>query len=50
MLGEALRFHRHARRVLARGGKDVALGEFAAGYSRNITKHLPLPMVWAPRR
>jgi predicted NAD/FAD-binding protein len=47
MLGEVTRFHRHARRVLARGGNDVTLGEFAAGYSRYFTEHFLLPVVSA---
>lgn len=47
MLAEVTRFHRHARRVLADGGEDVTLGEFAAGYSRYFTEHFLLPMVSA---
>jgi uncharacterized protein len=47
MLAEVTRFHRHARRVLATGGADVTLGEFASGYSRYFTEHLLLPMVSA---
>jgi predicted NAD/FAD-binding protein len=48
MLAEVLRFHRHARRVLAddRAG-DVSLGAFLAvgGYSRYFAEHFLLPMV-----
>jgi predicted NAD/FAD-binding protein len=47
MLAEVVRFHRHARRVLADGGEEVTLGEFAAGYSRYFTEHFLLPMVSA---
>ena len=50
MLGEVLRFHRHARRVLAdeRAG-DIPLGAFLAvgGYSRYFTEHFMLPVVSA---
>jgi predicted NAD/FAD-binding protein len=48
MLAEVLRFHRHARRVLAddRAG-EVGLGAFLAvgGYSRYFAEHFLLPMV-----
>jgi uncharacterized protein len=47
MLGEIPQYFRHARRVLADGGSDVTLGEFAAGYSRYFTQHFLLPMVSA---
>jgi predicted NAD/FAD-binding protein len=50
MLGEVVRFHRHARRVLAdeRAG-DVTLGAFLAigGYSRYFVEHFMLPIVSA---
>ncbi len=50
MLAEVLRFHRHARRVLAdeRAG-DVTLGTFVAvgGYSRYFVEHFLLPVVSA---
>jgi len=50
MLAEVLRFHRHARRVLAdeRAG-DVTLGAFVAvgGYSRYFVEHFLLPVVSA---
>lgn len=50
MLGEVVRFHRHARRVLAdeRAG-DITLGAFLAvgGYSRYFTEHFMLPVVSA---
>ncbi|OZM81216.1 NAD(P)/FAD-dependent oxidoreductase [Pseudonocardia sp. MH-G8] len=50
MLAEVLRFHRHARRVLAdeRAG-DVTLGAFLAigGYSRYFVEHFMLPVVSA---
>ncbi len=50
MLGEVVRFHRHARRVLAdeRAG-DVTLGAFLAigGYSRYFVEHFMLPVVSA---
>jgi predicted NAD/FAD-binding protein len=48
MLGEVLRFHRHARRVLADArAEDVTLGAFLAigGYSRYVTEHFVLPVV-----
>jgi predicted NAD/FAD-binding protein len=47
MLAEIPRYFRHARRVLADGGNDVTLGEFAAGYSRYFTQHYLLPVVSA---
>src|SRR5262245_52041114 len=50
MLTEIPRYFRHARRVLAGGGADVTLGEFAAGYSPHFTQHLLLPLgsaVWS---
>ena len=50
MLGEVVRFHRHARRLLAdeRAG-DITLGAFLAvgGYSRYFTQHFMLPVVSA---
>lgn len=50
MLAEVVRFHRHARRVLAdeRAG-DVTLGAFLAvgGYSRYFVEHFALPVVSA---
>jgi Predicted NAD/FAD-binding protein len=50
MLGEVVRFHRHARRLLAdeRAG-DVTLGAFLAigGYSRYFVEHFMLPVVSA---
>lgn len=50
MLVEVVRFHRHARRVLAdeRAG-DVTLGAFLAvgGYSRYFVEHFMLPVVSA---
>ncbi len=50
MLGEVVRFHRHARRVLAdeRAG-DVTLGAFLSigGYSRYFVEHFMLPVVSA---
>jgi predicted NAD/FAD-binding protein len=50
MLAEVLRFHRHARRVLAdeRAG-DAPLGAFLAigGYSRYFVEHFMLPVVSA---
>jgi uncharacterized protein len=50
MLAEIVRFHRHARRVLAdeRAG-DVTLGAFLAvgGYSRYFVEHFMLPVVSA---
>ena len=50
MLGEVLRFHRHARRrarATTDGAEDVTLGEFLAigGYSRYFTDHFVLPLV-----
>lgn len=52
MLGEVLRFHRHARRVLADttgadGGDDLTLGTFLAigGYSRYFVEHFMIPVV-----
>ncbi len=55
MLGEVLRFHRSARRLLAEssdngsGGGDVTLGEFlaAGGYSRYFVTHFAMPFVAA---
>jgi uncharacterized protein len=50
MLGEVLRFHRHARRLLAdERAADVSLGGFLAvgGYSRYFTEHFALPVVSA---
>jgi predicted NAD/FAD-binding protein len=47
MLAEVTRFHRHARRVLACGGAEVTLGEFASAYSRYFTEHFLLPVVSA---
>lgn len=50
MLGEVVRFHRHARRVLADDGAgDVTLGQFLAvsGYSRYFVEHFMLPVVSA---
>lgn len=48
MLGEVVRFHRHARRVIEdeRAG-DVTLGAFLAigGYSRYFVEHFMLPVV-----
>ncbi|WP_344411978.1 NAD(P)/FAD-dependent oxidoreductase [Pseudonocardia ailaonensis] len=48
MLGEVVRFHRHARRVLAdpRAG-DVTLGAFLAigGYSQYFVDHFMIPVV-----
>jgi predicted NAD/FAD-binding protein len=48
MLAEVMRFHRHARRVLAdqRAG-DITLGAFVAvgGYSRYFVEHFLLPVV-----
>lgn len=50
MLAEVVRFHRHARRLLAdeRAG-DVPLGAFLAigGYSRYFVEHFMLPVVSA---
>jgi predicted NAD/FAD-binding protein len=47
MLAEVTRFHRQARRELARPGPDRTLGEFvdAGGYSRYFVEHFLLPMV-----
>ena len=59
MLGEVVRFHRHARRVLAQGqpaepatgtddhAGDVTLGEFLAigGYSPYFVDHFMIPVV-----
>lgn len=50
MLGEVLRFHRHARRVLADDTlDDVTLGAFLAigGYSQYFVQHFVLPVVSA---
>jgi predicted NAD/FAD-binding protein len=52
MLGEVLRFHRSARRLLARGpesAREPTLGEFlaAGGYSQYFTTHFALPFVAA---
>ncbi|HWM02939.1 MAG TPA: FAD-dependent oxidoreductase [Actinophytocola sp.] len=50
MLGEVVRFHRHARRVLdARVDPDLTLGGFltAGGYSRYFVEHFMLPVVSA---
>jgi uncharacterized protein len=50
MLGEVLRFHRHARRVLTdEQAGDVPLGAFLAigGYSRYFVEHFVLPVVSA---
>jgi uncharacterized protein len=51
MLGEVLRFHRSARRLLASGAQpaEPTLGEFlaAGGYSRYFTTHFALPFVAA---
>jgi len=50
MLGEVVRFHRHARRLIGdeRAG-DVTLGAFLAigGYSRYFVEHFMLPVVSA---
>ncbi|MGH3564537.1 MAG: NAD(P)/FAD-dependent oxidoreductase [Pseudonocardia sp.] len=50
MLGEVVRFHRHARRLISdeRAG-DVTLGAFLAigGYSRYFVEHFMLPVVSA---
>lgn len=50
MLAEVVRFHRHARRVLAdeRAG-EITLGQFLAvgGYSRYFVEHFMLPVVSA---
>ena len=48
MLGEVLRFHRHARRVLDEpDAGDVTLGAFLAigGYSRYFVEHFMIPVV-----
>ena len=48
MLGEVVRFHRHARRVLAvPDAGDVTLGALLAigGYSRYFVEHFMLPVV-----
>ena len=48
MLGEVVRFHRHARRVLAEeSAGDVTLGAFLAigGYSRYFVQHFMIPVV-----
>ncbi len=50
MLAEVVRFHRHARRVLAdERACDVTLGAFVAvgGYSRYFVEHFLLPVVSA---
>jgi predicted NAD/FAD-binding protein len=49
MLGEVTRFHRAARRELARTGPDRTLGEFVAagGFSRYFVEHFLLPVVSA---
>nr|WP_209643376.1 FAD-dependent oxidoreductase [Kibdelosporangium banguiense] len=50
MLAEVVRFHRHARRVLASQTMDeVTLGAFLAigGYSRYFVQHFVVPMVSA---
>ncbi|MDN5918069.1 MAG: FAD-dependent oxidoreductase [Pseudonocardia sp.] len=49
MLGEVVRFHRHARRVMDSGADagDVTLGAFLAigGYSRYFVEHFMIPVV-----
>lgn len=48
MLGEVVRFHRHARRVLAESSAgDVTHGAFLAigGYSRYFVQHFMIPVV-----
>ena len=48
MLGEVVRFHRHARRVLDEpDAGDVTLGAFLAigGYSRYFVEHFMIPVV-----
>ncbi|MFP5023004.1 NAD(P)/FAD-dependent oxidoreductase [Pseudonocardia phyllosphaerae] len=48
MLGEVVRFHRHARRVLeSPDAGDVTLGAFLAigGYSRYFVEHFMIPVV-----
>ncbi|MFC0110264.1 NAD(P)/FAD-dependent oxidoreductase [Kibdelosporangium aridum] len=50
MLGEVLRFHRHARRLLADDAlDDVTLGAFLTigGYSQYFVQHFVLPVVSA---
>ena len=50
MLAEVVRFHRHARRLLAdERAEDLTLGAFLAvgGYSRYFTEHFMLPVVSA---
>ncbi|GAA4847040.1 NAD(P)/FAD-dependent oxidoreductase [Pseudonocardia benzenivorans] len=52
MLGEVVRFHRHARRLLTTADADadaVTLGSFLAigGYSRYFVDHFMVPMVAA---
>jgi predicted NAD/FAD-binding protein len=50
MLGEILRFHRHARRLIAEPDTgDTTLGAFLAigGYSRYFVEHFVLPVVSA---
>jgi predicted NAD/FAD-binding protein len=50
MLGEILRFHRHARRLIAEpDAGDTTLGAFLAigGYSRYFVEHFVLPVVSA---
>jgi predicted NAD/FAD-binding protein len=47
MLGEIGRFHRHARRVLARELDDVTVGAFVTigGYSDYFVQHFLVPMI-----
>lgn len=48
MLGEVVRFHRHARRVLDEpDAREVTLGAFLAigGYSRYFVEHFMIPVV-----
>ncbi len=48
MLGEVVRFHRHARRVMEQpDAGDVTLGAFLAigGYSRYFVEHFMIPVV-----
>jgi predicted NAD/FAD-binding protein len=49
MLGEVLRYYRHARRVLNSGDDGVTVGEFVAAgrYSRYFVEHFLVPMVSA---
>jgi predicted NAD/FAD-binding protein len=50
MLAEVLRFHRHARRMLERPGRDdITFGMFlaAGGYSDYFVQHFALPVVSA---